>query len=152
MPNATASVVIAHPAQVVWDYIIHPDNLSKVLPGIVSVDAGKEPPYVPGDVWHGVSRSFGITNKWSGVFIRLEAPNLMEFRITESRFPVTTVDTLEAVTGGTRYTCRVTGEPALSGPVGRLLDAVMSRAIQRAMVKHQAQLPTHVDAWSRQQG
>jgi carbon monoxide dehydrogenase subunit G len=39
MSNVTASVLIDHPAQVVWDYIIHPDNIANVLPGIVSVDA-----------------------------------------------------------------------------------------------------------------
>ena len=86
MPNFTASVVIAHPARVVWDYIIHPDNISNVLPGIVSVDAGKEPPYVPGDLWHGVSRSFGITDNWTGIFVRVDAPRVMEFRIAETRW------------------------------------------------------------------
>jgi len=95
--NVTASVVIAHPAQVIWDYIIHPDNIANVLPGIVSVDAGKEPPYVPGDLWHGVSRSFGITTEWTGVFTRVDIPSVMEFRTTESRFPITTTDTLEEV-------------------------------------------------------
>lgn len=148
MPSATTSVVIAHPAQLVWDYIIHPDHLPNVLPGTVSVDAGKEPPYVPGDVWHGVSRSFGIANRWTGVFTRVDAPRLMEFRSTESKFPVTTIDTLEDVPGGTRYTCHLNGKPAVGGPVGRLLDAVMSRAIQRAMSKHQAKLPAHIDAWA----
>lgn len=147
MPNVTASIVIAHQAQLVWDYIIHPDNLSNVLPGIVSVDAGKEPPYAPGDLWHGVSRSFGITNEWTGVFTKVDAPKVMEFRITESRFPVTTIDTLDEGPGGTCYTCHVTGEPALGGPIGRLFDAVMSRAMKRALAKHQAKLPAHIDAW-----
>lgn len=150
MPNVTASVVIAHPAQVVWDYIIHPDNIGNVLPGIVSVDAGKEPPYVPGDLWHGVSRSFGITNAWTGVFTRVDIPNLMEFRTTESRFPLTTTDTLEEVAGGTRYTCHVTGDPPFGGPVGRLVDAVMSGVSQRILAKHLAQLPAYVDASVRE--
>ena len=152
MPNVTASVIIAHPAHVVWDYIIHPDHLPHVLPGIVSVDAGKEPPYVPGDLWHGVSRSFGITNAWTGVFAKVDAPKMMEFRITESRFPVTTIDTLDEVPGGTCYTCYVTGEPALGGSLGRLVDVLMSKAIKRAMTKHQAELPAHIDAWARQNG
>jgi hypothetical protein len=107
---------------VVWDYTIHPGNISNVLPGIVSVDAGKEPPYVPGDLWHGVSRSFGITDNWTGIFVRADAPRVMEFRITESRFPSTTTDTLEEVAGGTRYACHVTGDPPFRGPVGRLLE------------------------------
>jgi uncharacterized protein YndB with AHSA1/START domain len=152
MPNVTASVVIAHPVQVVWDYIIHPDNISNVLPGIVSVDAGKEPPYAPGDLWHGVSRSFGITNEWTGVFTRVDNPNVMEFRTTESRFPITTTDTLEEVAGGTRYTCHVTGEAVFGGPVGRLVDAVMSRVSQRMLAKHLAQLPAHIDASVREKG
>jgi uncharacterized protein YndB with AHSA1/START domain len=147
MPNVTASVVIAHPAQLVWDYIIHPDNLSNVLPGIVSVDAGKEPPYAPGDLWHGVSRSFGITNKWTGVFTTVDAPHLMEFRITESKSPVTTIDTLDKVPGGTRYTFHIAGEPALGGPIGRLIDALVSKAMKRALEKHQAKLPAHIDEW-----
>jgi hypothetical protein len=145
-------VIFAHPAQVVWDYIIHPDNICNVLPGIISVDAGKEPPYAPGDLWHGVSRSLGVTDRWTGVFIRVDAPRLMEFRITESRFPSTTTDTLEEVSGGTRYTCRITGEPALGGRVGRLIDAVVSKAIQRALARHQAKLPAHIDAWVLQKG
>ncbi|MEZ0354167.1 SRPBCC family protein [Mycobacterium sp. pR1184] len=152
MPNVTASVVIAHPAEVVWEYIIHPDHLHNVLPGIVSVDAGKDPPYVPGDVWHGVSRSFGITNRWTGVFERVDAPTMMEFRLTDSRFPVTTIDTLDEIAGGTRYTCRVIGEPSLGGPLGRFFDAVVSRAIKRSMTKQQAKLPAHVDAWALQKG
>ncbi|OBI47593.1 hypothetical protein A5707_19170 [Mycobacterium kyorinense] len=147
MPNVTASILIAHPVQVVWDYIIHPDHLSNVLPGIISVDAGKEPPYAPGDLWHGVSRSFGITNDWTGVFTKVDAPKTTEFRITESRFPVTTLDTLDEVPGGTRYTCQINGEPALGGPIGRLIDALMSKAMTRAMTKHQAKLPAHIDAW-----
>jgi carbon monoxide dehydrogenase subunit G len=152
MPNFTASVVIAHPAQVVWDYIIHPDNISNVLPGIVSVDAGKEPPYVRGDLWHGVSRSFGITDNWTGIFVRVDAPRVMEFRITESRFPpsTTTTDTLEEVADGTRYTCHVTGNPPFGGPVGRLVDAVMSRVAQRILARHQTQLPAHIDASVRE--
>lgn len=152
MPNITASVVIAHAPQVVWDYIIHPDNIGNVLPGIVSVDAGKEPPYAPGDLWHGVSRSLGITDTWTGVFVRVEAPRVMEFRITKSRFPSTTTDTLEEVPGGTRYTYRITGEPALGGSLGRMLDAVLSRVLQRVLAKHQAKLPAHIDAWARTQG
>src|SRR5882757_167321 len=152
MPNVTASVVIAHPAQVIWDYIIHPDNIANVLPGIVSVDAGKEPPYVPGDLWHGVSRSFGITTEWTGVFTRVDIPRVMEFRTTESRFPITTTDTLEEVAGGTRYTCHVTGDPPFGGPVGRLIDAVMSRVSQRMLAKHLAQLPAHIDATVREKG
>ncbi|KUI30676.1 hypothetical protein AU196_14280 [Mycobacterium sp. IS-1742] len=152
MPDVTASIIIAHPAQVVWDYIIHPDHLRNVLPGIVSVDPGKEPPYAPGDVWHGVSRSLGVTNPWTGVFERVDAPTMMQFRITESRFPVTTIDTLDEVEGGTRYTCRITGEPILGGAVGRLFDAVVSRVMQRAMASQQAKLPAHVDAWARQKG
>ncbi|QLL06433.1 SRPBCC family protein [Mycobacterium vicinigordonae] len=147
MPQVTASVVIPHPAQVVWDYIIDPDHLSIILPGIVSVDAGKEPPYGPGDVWHGVSRSFGITNKWTGVFTRVDIPHVMEMEITESRFPFATIDTLEEVASGTRYTFRVTGDPALGGPLGRLVDAVMSMAFKRTLVKHLARLPAHIDAW-----
>lgn len=147
MPNVTASIVIAQPAQVVWDYIIHPDNLANVLPGIVSVDAGKEPPYAPGDVWHGVSRSFGMTNKWTGVFTKVDAPRLMEFRITESSSPVTTIDTLDEVPDGTRYTCHVTGEPAIGGPVGRFLDVIVSKAMKRVLEKHQAKLPAHIDKW-----
>ena len=148
MPNATASVVVAHPAQLVWDYISHPDNLSNVLPGIVSVDTGgKEPPYVPGDLWHGVSRSFGITNEWTGIFTRVDAPKVMEFRLTESKVPAATTDTLEQVAGGTRYTCHVTGDPSLGGPLGRLVDALVSRVIQRALAKHLAHLPAHIDAW-----
>jgi len=152
MPNVTASVVIAHPAQVVWDYLIHPDNISNVLPGIVSVDADKEPPYVPGDLWHGVSRSFGVTNEWKGAFTRVDTPNVMEFRTTESRFPITTTDTLEAVADGTLYTCHVTGDPPFGGPVGRLVDAVMSRLSRRMLAKHLAQLPAHIDAAVRETG
>jgi len=148
MPDVTSSVVIAHPPQVVWDYVIDPDHLPNLLPGTISVDAGKEPPYVPGDVWHGVSRSFGITNQWTGVFTKVDAPRMMEFQLTESRFPVTTIDTLDEVPGGTRYTCHITGEPALGGPVGRLVDALMSGVIRRAMTKHHTKLPAHVDAWA----
>ena len=152
MPNVTASVVVAHPTQVVWDYIIHPDNIGNVLPGIVSVDAGKEPPYAPGDVWHGVSKSFGLTNRWTGVFTRVDEPRVMEFRTTESRFPITTTDTLDEVAGGTRYTCRVTGEPAFGGPLGQVLDAAMSRLMQRSLAKHLAGLPAHIDAWAVRKG
>lgn len=152
MPNVTASVVIAHPAQVVWDYIIHPNNIANVLPGIVSVDAGKEPPYVPGDVWHGVSRSFGMTNRWTGVFTRVDVPRVMEFRTIESRLPITTTDTLEEVADGTRYTCHVTGEPAFGGPIGRLVDAVMSRAMRRPLTRQLAGLPAHIDAWTVNHG
>jgi uncharacterized protein YndB with AHSA1/START domain len=146
MPNVIASVVIKHPPQVVWDYIVNPDNLSIILPGIVSVDAGKDPRYVPGDVWHGVSRSFGITNRWTGVFTRVDTPKVMEMEITESRFPFATIDTLEEVAGGTRYRFRVTGKPALRGPVGRLLDALTSKIFQHALTKSLAELPTHIDA------
>lgn len=152
MPNFKASVIIAHPPQVVWDYIIHPDNISTVLPGIVSVDAGKEPPYGPGDLWRVVSRSFGLTNAWTGAFTRVEIPNVMEFRITESKFPMTTIDTLEAITGGTRYTCHVTGDPPFGGPIGRLVHAVMSRVAQRILARHQAHLPAHIDASVREKG
>lgn len=152
MPNVSSSVVIAHPPQVVWDYIIHPDNIGSVLPGILSVDAGKEPPYAPGDVWHGVSRTLGITDKWTGVFMRADAPKVMEFRITESRFPSTTTDTLEEVPGGTRYTCQITGEAALRGPIGQMVDGALSRVIQRVLAKHQSKLPAHIDAWVLAQG
>ncbi|WP_458316946.1 SRPBCC family protein [Mycolicibacterium brisbanense] len=148
MPNVASSVVVAHPPQVVWDYIIHPDNISNVLPGIISVDAGKEPPYTPGDVWHGVSRSLGVTDRWTGVFDRVDAPRMMEFRITESQFPSITTDTLEEVPGGTRYTCRITGEPAFGGAIGRMIDAVVSRLLQRVLAKHQSKLPAHIDAWA----
>jgi hypothetical protein len=134
MPNVTSSVVISHLPQVVWDYIVHPDHIGNVLPGIVSVDACKEPPYSPGDVWHGVSRSLGITDKWTGVFIRADAPKVMEFRLTESRFPTTTTDTLE------------------DGPIGRMVDGALSRVIQRALAKHQSKLPAHIDAWALAQG
>lgn len=152
MPNFKASVIVNHPAQVVWDYIIHPANLSNVLPGIVSVDAGKEPPYAPGDLWHGVSRSFGIVDRWTGVFTRIEVPRTMVFRITDSRFPMTTTDTLEGVEGGTRYTCHVTGDSPFGRLVGRLADAVLSKVAQRMLVRHQAHLPAHIDAAVRTKG
>ncbi|MGA5465654.1 SRPBCC family protein [Mycobacterium sp. NPDC050041] len=148
MAHGTASVVIAHPAQVVWDYIVDPDYTSNVLPGIVAVRAEKRPPYVPGDVWHGTARMFGITYEWTGVFTRFEPPRVMEFRSTKSRFPFVTIDTLEEVPGGTRYTCQATGEPAFGGPVGRLLDAAMSTAYQRVLARHLARLPAHVDGWA----
>ena|SRR5690348_7498469 len=152
MPNFKASVVIGHPAQVVWDYIIHPDHIANVLPGIVSVDAGKEPPYAPGDVWRGVSRTFGVTDRWTGVFVRADVPRVMEFRVDDSRFPSTTTDTLEDVPGGTRYTCHITGDPPFGGPIGRLADTVLSKVAQRMLARHQARLPAHIDAYVSNKG
>jgi hypothetical protein len=86
------------------------------------------------------------------VFTRVDIPNVMEFQTTESRFPITTTDTLEEVAGGTRYTCHVTGDPPFGGPVGRLIDAVMSRVSQRMLAKHLAPLPAHIDATVREKG
>jgi hypothetical protein len=148
MAHGTASVVIGHPAQVVWDYIIDPSNTSNVLPGLLETRADKEPPYVPGDLWHGKARMFGITYEWTGVFTRVEMHKVMEFRSVQSRFPFVTTDTLEAVAGGTRYTCQAKGEPAFGGPMGRLVDAVMSMAYQRVLARHLERLPAHVDAWT----
>ncbi|OJZ72560.1 hypothetical protein BRW65_15990 [Mycobacterium paraffinicum] len=77
-------------------------------------------------------------------------PEVMEMEITESKFPFATIDTLEEVPEGTRYTFRVVGEPAIRGPLGRLLDAVMSAAFKRALVKSLAQLPAQIDAAVRE--
>jgi len=121
----------------------HGDGISRDL---TPAARGVGPHHSPGDVWHGVSRSFGVTTAWTGVFTRVDVPTVMEFRTTQSRFPMTTTDTLDEVDGGTRYTCRVTGDPLLGGPVGRLLDAVLSWVGQRILAKHQAQLPGHIDA------
>lgn len=147
MAHGTASVVIPHPRDVVWDYIVDPDHTANVLPGILEVRAEKRPPYVPGDLWHGVGRSFGVTYDWTGVFTRFDRPAVMEFRSTESRFPFVTTDTLDEVAGGTRYTCKVIGEPVFGGPLGRLIDATMSKVYQRILARHLAGVPAHVDAW-----
>jgi hypothetical protein len=80
-----------------------------------------------------VSRSLGITDKWTGVFVRVHAPEVMEISRRRVKGPSTTIDTLEEVPGGTRYTCRITGEPAFGGPVGRADDAVLSRLLQRVL-------------------
>ncbi len=108
--GTTASVFITHPVHVVWDYIINPDNISHVLPGLLATYADKEPPYqAGGDRWYGKARLFGITYDWVGVFTRVVLPRRMEFESTQSRFPFATCDILEEVPGGTRYTCQVTG-------------------------------------------
>lgn len=148
MVNATASVVVAHRPQVVWDYIIDPDHASNVLPGLLTTHADKRPPYVPGDLWHGTARFFGITYDWTGIFTHVEIHKVMEFRSTESRFPFATTDTLEAVAGGTRYTAHATGDPAFGGPIGRFVDAVTSKAYRRVLARHLAHLPAHIDAWA----
>ena len=150
MVNATASVDIAHPAKVVWDYIIDPDHASNVLPGLLATYADKRPPYVPGDLWHDKARFFGITYQWTGVFTRVETHKVMEFRSTESRFPFATTDTLDEIAGGTRYTAEATGEPAFGGRVGRLIDAVVSEAYKRVLARHLAHLPAHIDSWVAQ--
>lgn len=147
MVNATASVDIAHPAHVVWDYIIDPDNASNVLPGLLETRADKRPPYEPGDLWHGTAKFFGITYEWTGVFTRVETHKLMEFRSTESRFPFATTDTLEKVPGGTRYIAHATGDPAFGGPIGRLIDGIISTAYKRVLAKHLSVLPAHIDEW-----
>jgi uncharacterized protein YndB with AHSA1/START domain len=148
MVNATAFVDIAHPPQVVWDYIIDPDHASTVLPGLIATHADKRPPYVPGDLWHGTARFLGLTYHWTGVFTRVEIHKVMEFQSTESRFPFATTDTLEEIAGGTRYTAEASGDPFFSGPVGRAIDAVVSKIHQRVLARHLARLPAHVDAWA----
>lgn len=97
MASASASVVIAHSADVVWQYITDPDNTSHVLPGTLSTHADKRPPYEVGDRWYGRAKFFGMTYEWIGVFTRVEVDRLMEFRSVESRFPFITTDTLDAV-------------------------------------------------------
>lgn len=88
----------------------------------------------------------------TGVFTRVDAPKVMEFRLTESRFPAATTDTLEEVAGGTRYTCHVSGDPAFGGRLGRLVDVLVSKAPQRALAKHLARLPAHIDSWTLEKG
>ena len=92
--------------------------------------------------------SFGISNKWTGVFTKVDAPKVLEFRI---RSPGSRHHHrhLGGVPGGTRYTCNVTGEPTQGASIGRLIDAMLSRAMKRTMTKRRAKLPAHVDAWAR---
>ncbi|KDE96786.1 hypothetical protein Y900_029555 [Mycolicibacterium aromaticivorans JS19b1 = JCM 16368] len=146
--GTTASVFITHPVHVVWDYIINPDNISHVLPGLLATYADKEPPYQAGDRWYGKARLFGITYDWVGVFTRVVLPRRMEFESTQSRFPFATCDILEEVPGGTRYTCQVTGEALFGGTLGRVVDALASKAYQRMLSRHRERLPEHVDAWA----
>ena len=148
MASASASVVIAHSADVVWQYITDPDHTSHVLPGTLSTHADKRPPYEVGDRWYGRARFFGMTYEWIGVFTRVEVDRLMEFRSVESRFPFITTDTLDAVPGGTRYTCRAVGEPMVRGRAGRLLDVGMSKVYQHVLRRHLSKLPGHIDAWA----
>ncbi len=79
---------------------------------------------------------------------RHQVDRLMEFRSVESRFPFITTDTLDAVPGGTRYTCRAVGEPMVRGRAGRLLDIGMSKVYQHVLRRHLSKLPGHIDAWA----
>lgn len=148
MPDVTSSIVISHPVTIVWDYISRPENLYTIIPGVVSATSAKQPPYELGDLWHGVNRTFGITDEWTGTFTHLDPPNGMEFKLTEARVPVTTRDTLEAVSGGTRYTLRIYGDPPFGGALGRLADALNSALFQWLLNRNFAKLPSCVDAWA----
>ncbi|MFF0709499.1 hypothetical protein [Gordonia sputi] len=55
---------------------------------------------------------------------------------------------LVTVSGGTRYTLRIYGDPPFGGALGRLADALNSALFQWLLNRNFAKLPSCVDAWA----
>ncbi|MFW0792169.1 SRPBCC family protein [Gordonia sp. CPCC 205515] len=146
MPEASASVIINHPAATVWEWCQDPDNVAAYLPGTLSISSDGKPMAV-GSQWSGKTRVLGKTMDWTGEFTRVDAGKGTEFTTTRSAFAMTSWTELEETGEGTQFSFRMVTEAGLGGLFGRLADAVVTRSYQHALTGGVEAIPDLVDAW-----
>ncbi len=147
MPEASATVIIKHPVDTVWEYCSDPEHVAIYSPGTLELRSLTDGPLAVGTQWEGKTRVLGRTMEWRGEFTRVDADKASEFHSTKSPFDFTTRTEFEQTSDGTEFTYRIESETGLGGVFGKMADAIVTRAYQRSLTAGVENLPDLVDDW-----
>lgn len=147
MPEASASVVIPHPASTVWEYCTVAENLAAFSPGTAALRSLSDGPIAVGSMWQGTTKILGRTMEWTGEFTRVDVNKGTELRSTKAPFGFTTSTEFEETSDGTKYTYHIVADSGMGGVFGKLADAVVARMYQKSLQAGVESLPELIDAW-----
>ncbi|MEE3851046.1 SRPBCC family protein [Gordonia sp. LSe1-13] len=147
MPESSATVTLAHPADVVWEYNSTPEHIAIITPGTIEARSLSDGPLAVGSQWEGKTRLLGRTVEWHGEFTRVDAGKATEFHSTRSPFDFTIWTDLEETPDGCVFTYRIESESGLGGVFGKMADAIVNRTYQRSLSASVESLPDLIDDW-----
>lgn len=150
MLEASASVLIKHPLETVWEYTTTPENIAAYLPGVVEMTPLSDNPVSVGAQWKGKNNILGRNFGWRGEFTRVDTYKDTEFQTIEAAFPFTTHSSLEETSDGVRMSYHVESPSGFGGLFGKMADPIVMRIYQRSLKASIESIPDLMEEWLAQ--
>lgn len=149
MLEASASALIKHPIETVWEYTTVPEHMAAYLPVTVEITPLSDEPLAVGAQWSGKTVILGRTMEWRGEYTRVDTYKETEFQTIEASFPFTTHSQLEETSDGVQMHFQVFSS-GFGGVFGKMADPIVLRIYQRSLSASFESLPDLVDEWLTQ--
>jgi uncharacterized membrane protein len=134
VPVVQESVVISSPPEVVFDYLVRPENMSKWDSSIVSAEQVGSEPLQVGTRWRGTSSIVGRRVDWTSEVVDFQPGQRIVSRAVEGKLQFTASYVLEpAAEDRTRLTLRLEAASGLGGTFGRFADPLVQKAQTRSV-------------------
>ncbi|MDS1113903.1 SRPBCC family protein [Gordonia westfalica] len=152
MLEASASVLIKQPIEIVWDYTTTPENIPAYLAGVVEMTPLSDNAVSVGAQWKGKNSILGRTFEWRGEFTRVDTHKDTEFQTIEAAFPFKTHSNLEETSDGVRMTYHVESANGFGGVFGKMADPIVMRIYQRSLTASIESIPDLIEEWLARKG
>ena len=135
MPVVDESVVVPQSAEVVFDFLLDPQNLPVWESSVVESHQIGDGPAAVGTRSEGVNKVLGVRFDWASEISELQRPSRVAWTAVAAgdRFHFTVAYGVEAVDAGSRVTYHVEAEAGLGGVFGRFADPLVVGAQRRTM-------------------
>lgn len=133
MPVVEESVIIARPAQEVFDFLAKYENIPVYDSAVTSAEQVGEGPVAAGTRGRGTTKIMGRSFDWTTEVTEFDPPRRLVSRSVDGKLDFTVALSLEPADGGTRLTQRVEAGSGLGGVFGKLADSLVERAYGRTV-------------------
>ena len=133
MPVIEESVFIACPPEVVFDFIVKPENLPVWDSSIITAAQVGDEPIGVGTRSDGSSKIMGRHFDWTVAVEEYDRPRRYSSHSVGGSLQFTVTNVLEPAEGGTTLTYRIDAASGLGGVFGRLADPFVTRAQGRTV-------------------
>jgi carbon monoxide dehydrogenase subunit G len=147
MPVVEENVVVARPAEEVFDFVIRPENLPVWDSSILRAEQEGVDPYGMGTRTRGTSKIMGRNFDWVSEVTEFDRPRRVVNRSVEGSVDFTITESVEPEGDGCRLTYRIDAASGLGGVFGRLADGFVTRSQARTV---RANLETLADLLAKQ--
>ncbi len=133
MPSIEASIQIARPPQVVFDFLVEAENLPVWDVSVVKAEDVGDGPAELGTRTRGASKIMGRQFEWTTEVTQFDPPSRVTYTSVDGQVRFAASYVLEAAGAGTQLKARIDAESGLGGVFGRLADPFIANVQARTM-------------------